>query len=652
MHLRPADLDRHRVRLLPARDLARTAGHFWLTAVVIVVVTWWAFGASRPAGVLLALALCVLSAAAAHLLPWERLPRPVLALHVPAAHLALFCHDASTGGPGPLSGCTLVLVAVWAGLALSRRAVLLLGLPAVACLLSGVLAGDGVDLVTATAGGVVTVLAGHAVASLTARWGEQVTLLEESRAELEAQVWVDPVTGLATRAALTRVLHAVVARPAPVADACGVLLLAGLVGFPRLNDGRGAAAGDALLHHVGRLLEDLPGQHAVARLGSATFAVLIERDARPAAEQARQLAAAVVTALDALHELDGRPLHLPACVGTHLLRAGERPEDALHDASRALREATAAGGGSVRASRSDELGSADSADLVAELRHAVGTGQLRVHLQPLVDLRAHRVAGFEALVRWQHPTRGLLLPGAFVDLAEETGVVTALGDHVLREAVATLAAWRDDPVLRGRTISVNVSPRQLEDPDLPARVVALLGTAGVPVRTLVLEVTETARLPRGAVQVLRACAAAGLRLHLDDFGTGFSSLDRVRDLPLAAVKVHRDFVSDLGRGRAPLVEGVVALAAAAGLRVVGEGVETADQARTLAATGCDVGQGFVWSPAVPVPEVRDLVTRLDAAGPLCLPPEHDGVGVPRQRVLRPAGRRPGVVPEAGGVLRS
>jgi EAL domain-containing protein (putative c-di-GMP-specific phosphodiesterase class I) len=251
--------------------------------------------------------------------------------------------------------------------------------------------------------------------------------------------------------------------------------------------------------------------------------------------------------------------------------------------------------------------------LHGELRRACSSGQLRVHYQPQVELRTGRVVAVEALLRWEHPRRGLLLPGAFIDLAEHTGLVRELTDVVLRQALADNVTWRGAG-LSVRT-AVNLSARSLTDLDLPSRTAVLLAEAGVPPEALELELTETAALedPVRAGEVLGQLRALGVRLAVDDFGTGHASLAYLTQLPVQTLKVDRSFVRAMqeGTGSRTVVRGIIDLAHSLGLGVVAEGVETLAAWRALAALGCDDAQGFWMSPAVPAEDLPRVVADLE-----------------------------------------
>jgi EAL domain-containing protein (putative c-di-GMP-specific phosphodiesterase class I) len=247
------------------------------------------------------------------------------------------------------------------------------------------------------------------------------------------------------------------------------------------------------------------------------------------------------------------------------------------------------------------------------LRRALQRGELRLHYQPEIDVDAQRVIGFEALVRWQHPTRGLLAPKEFIPLAEETGLIVPIGEWVLREACADAATWPrfagDAPL----TLSVNLSVRQFHQPDLVASVRAVLQDTGTDPRTVCLEITESAMMESGedAWQMLRELKEVGVKLAIDDFGTGYSSLAHLRGFPIDVLKIDRTFVDGLGRTPqdASIAAAIISLAHALGLQTIAEGSETDAQLELLADLGCDVAQGNLFARPRPVAEAAELVGR-------------------------------------------
>ncbi|MCW2608371.1 MAG: diguanylate cyclase [Frankiales bacterium] len=421
---------------------------------------------------------------------------------------------------------------------------------------------------------------------------------------LAHQALHDGLTGLVTRGVLLDRLSRVLAAPSRGGDGVAVVFL-DLDRFKWVNDNQGHSSGDRLLVAVARRLEaQLRPSDTLARFGGDEFVVLCEKVGSE--EHVVALVERLLSALVPPFLLDGQlePLQVSASAGVAVARPGEGVEAELlvRDADIAMYRAKERGRArlevfdtALRDRATARLGTQ------RDLSAALGTAQIEVHHQPVVDLLTGRVTGSEALVRWRHPTRGLLTPDEFVPHAEESGLIVPLGAAVLLQACATAARWN-----RRRTVplalSVNLSARQLSAPDLLQTVEQALGRSGLAPQLLCLEVTETAVMSDAdmSVRVLGELRRLGVRVAVDDFGTGYSSLAYLLSLPVDVLKVDRSFVGvveDGGRGTA-IVEAVLALAAALRLGVVAEGVETARQRDVLAGLGVVLGQGFLWGKAV------------------------------------------------------
>jgi EAL domain-containing protein (putative c-di-GMP-specific phosphodiesterase class I) len=250
------------------------------------------------------------------------------------------------------------------------------------------------------------------------------------------------------------------------------------------------------------------------------------------------------------------------------------------------------------------------------LRRAIARDELCIHVQPLVSIADERIEGFEALVRWEHPERGLVPPGAFIPLAEETGLIVPIGNWVLREVCRTLRRWKDELGGDWMQCSVNLSLRHLQQPDLVATVRAALDEHGVPPKQLTLEITESAVMENGTgtIETLHALRALGVRLAIDDFGTGYSSLAHLHRFPLDILKIDRSFIAALGDDEegASIAGAIVSLGRALGMVTVAEGIEETAQQRELDRLGCPLGQGFLFSRPQP-PEQFDRVLAESAA---------------------------------------
>ena len=420
-----------------------------------------------------------------------------------------------------------------------------------------------------------------------------ITARREAEEQLRHQAFHDPLTGLANRALFTdRVQHALVVRSGDAA-----VLFLDLDDFKAVNDGLGHVAGDTLLRAVGvRLRASLSPTHTVARMGGDEFAILVERaDAVAAAlDAAERITAALQTPFD----VDGREVFVTASVG---IAVGSDAEELLRCSDVAMYGAKASGKAQylVYAPRMDEH-LVGRLELVADLRRADLATEFVLHYQPVVELASGAVVGVEALIRWQHPTRGLLPPSEFVHLAEETGRIVELGRWVLAEACRQTIDWRERlPGGDDLAVSVNVSTRQVRRPGLIEDVEAALANSGLAPQHLTLEITESvlARRREELTSILEEVTSSGVRLALDDFGTGYSSLSLLQDLPVHTLKVDRSFVQSIEAegGRAPFVRAIVELAEALELTVVAEGIEEVGQIAALRRLGCRIGQGFYFS---------------------------------------------------------
>ncbi len=440
------------------------------------------------------------------------------------------------------------------------------------------------------------------------------------RKALEAQALRDPLTGLANRALfLDRVSRAVERGKQQAAGALAVLVL-DLDRFQLVNAALGRGAGDRLLRVVAaRITECVRPEDTVARVGDDEFAVLLE-GLDDEAHGAR-VAARVQDEIRRLVEVEGQELFPSASVGIATsLRGYPGAERLVGDASAAVARAKARSRDQIEVfdPRRQERAAA-RLRLETDLRKALERGEVFVSYQPIVDLEEDRLAGFEALARWSHPSRGPVPPQEFIALAEDTGLIVPLGDAVLREVCRQIADWRDrfggDAV---PPVSVNFSARQLAAPGAVEAVREILAETGVPGRLLHVEVTESAVLEDAlaAGERLAQLEALGIRISLDDFGTGYSSLSLLHELPVQTLKIDRSFVSGLGHRRAETVRAIVALARSLDLDVVAEGVETAEERAALQALGCRYAQGFLFGSARAAAQASALIgTR--ALAPTC-----------------------------------
>jgi diguanylate cyclase (GGDEF)-like protein/PAS domain S-box-containing protein len=435
-------------------------------------------------------------------------------------------------------------------------------------------------------------------------------------AELAHQALHDSLTGLPNRALFRdRLGHSLVRprRTSQTTTGRHAVLFVDLDDFKVINDTLGHQTGDELLVAVaGRLQETLREGDTAARLGGDEFTILLENVTSEA--DAQHAAARLLESLRQPFDLDGHQVVVSASIGIAFGESGvDKPDDLLRAADTALYEAKGQGKGrhetyqqtmNVRAWRRLQLES--------ELRLALARDELRVHYQPIVELESGRITAVEALVRWQHPSRGLIAPGEFIPLAEQTGLIVEIGEFVLRTACAQVAQWGGLPQAAGLILSVNVSPRELVRPGFVDGVAGVLASTGLPGDRLKLEITESATLEGdAAIATLRGLQELGARIAIDDFGTGYSSLGYFRDLPIDGLKIDRAFIDGLGSERedTAIVTAAIAFGRALEVEITGEGIETPEQLARLRELGCRLGQGFLFSRPVPAVDMRKLLSR-------------------------------------------
>jgi diguanylate cyclase (GGDEF)-like protein len=455
------------------------------------------------------------------------------------------------------------------------------------------------------------------------RLGRLLVERDRGRRELAHQAFHDSLTGLPNRAMLSaRLERAVSGAGEPAAGTLAVLLL-DLDGFKAVNDSLGHDAGDRLLVVVAeRLLDCVRPGDLVARLGGDEFVILLDR--------LTGTTEAVAVAERVLHRLaepvlvEGRELPVRTSVGIAIGASGagagdQFAQDLLRDADVAMYYAKRQGTHRWRlfepAMRDDAM---ERLTLEADLQHALERDEFVLLYQPVVELDSGRIVGAEALLRWRHPTRGLLPPAAFLPLVEELGLMVPVGYRVLHRACAAAVLWPGGPV--PPTVSVNLSGTQLADPGLVAQVNDALRATGLPPRRLTLELTESLLVDdtRQNLAALAELRALGIRLAIDDFGTGYSSLSYLRQFPVDQLKIDKSFVEGIpgDQEASALAEAILALATALRLQPVAEGLETTGQLAALRALRCQLGQGELF--ARPLPEA-DLVALLERGGGTLVP---------------------------------
>ena len=434
--------------------------------------------------------------------------------------------------------------------------------------------------------------------------------------QLAHQAFHDGVTGLANRALFKDRVEHMIERQSrdnlPVS-----ILFMDLDDFKTINDSLGHAAGDRLLGEVGdRLKNCLRQADTAARLGGDEFAILLEDGGNGV--DAAEVASRILASLEGPFHLEGKEVFVRASIGIASADAGtsgpEGAEELLRNADVAMYMAKEAGKGRYQVF---EPAMHDTAlqrlELKADLQRAVDNDEFVLHYQPVIELETGRIEGLEALVRWQHPARGLIPPLDFIPLAEETGLIVPIGRWVLREACSQAEGLRERYGLtQPLHMAVNLSARQLQRPEIVGEIAEILRETELHPRNLVLEITESVMMQDMdlSIQRLAELKELGVRLAVDDFGTGYSSLNYIRRFPVDILKVDKSFVDGVNEGgeESALTAAIIELAGILRLRPVAEGIERADQLDRLLALRCDLGQGFYFAKPLPLTGVDELLT--------------------------------------------
>jgi diguanylate cyclase (GGDEF)-like protein len=392
------------------------------------------------------------------------------------------------------------------------------------------------------------------------------------------------------------------------------VLFVDLDDFKTVNDSLGHTAGDALLMAVAERLRDcLRATDTAARLGGDEFALLVED--LHGEDDATGLAERVLTSLAEPFTIAGREIVVGASVGIAFDDTRITTGQLLRNADTAMYTAKRGGKRRYEIFQPEmHTAAVDRLEIQADLRQALGRQELRLQYQPIFALGSGQITGVEALVRWQHPQRGLLAPNVFIPIAEETGLICELGRQVLVEACVQARQWQrlvpQDPPL---SVSVNLSPRQLQDDDLISHIIEALTVSGLDPSTLVLEITESAMIhgTEAIIGRLEALKALGVKLALDDFGTGYSSFSYLQRLPIDVLKIDRTFIGSIetDETKSTLAQAIVSLAQTMDLVAVAEGVETSSQAEMLEGIGCDLAQGFYLARPMNADAVDEVLRR-------------------------------------------
>lgn len=424
--------------------------------------------------------------------------------------------------------------------------------------------------------------------------------LQESKDHFRHAAFHDELTNLPNRALLTEHIKLAIERPRSRDEQFFAVLFLDLDRFKNINDSLGHIAGDQLLVATARCLEDcMRPMDTVARLGGDEFAILL--DGLESVDEAILVAERIQQALTRPFSLNGHEVFVTTSIGITLSNTGyEDPENVLRDADTAMYRAKESG-----KARFEVFDSTMHSHAVAllqlenDLRRAIERREFKVYYQPIVNLDTDEVSGFEALVRWYHPERGLVPPDEFIGIAEETGLIVDIGILVLRESCRQLREWQSRPGLQSLTVAVNLSAKQFAQPDLVSQIKDILLETGLDAQYLKLEITESVVMENAEVArtMLSQLCALGVQLSIDDFGTGYSSLSYLHRFPVKTLKIDRSFIGRMGANgeNSEVVKTINTLANNLGMSVVAEGIETEDQLMQLKAMGCGYGQGYLFS---------------------------------------------------------
>lgn len=439
-----------------------------------------------------------------------------------------------------------------------------------------------------------------------------ITERKQLENDLRHRVLHDDLTGIPNRVMLReRADHALSTRRDD--SNLVALLFVDLNDFKTVNDGLGHAAGDEILTIVAfRINNFVRGQDTAARLGGDEFAVLLQGVA--SVPDVENIANRLLSIIQQPIDFHDRQIELKSTIGIYVAQDGDDSGTLLRNSDVALHDAKQQGKGAAIAffDESMYLNAIERLDLRGDLAHAVERNELVAYYQPLVSLQKGTVAGFEALVRWMHPERGLVNPNTFIPIAEETGLIVEVGKWVLQEASRQLAHWKQlQPELQ-LTMSVNISPRQLDEPDIVETVADIIQRTSIDPHALTLELTETARLDDPVTRDrLRELGSLGVGIAADDFGSGFASYSALQELPFTVVKIDRSLIMGLDTNfqKANVqLRSIVEMAHSTGLQVVAEGIEDPRQRDLLTAMGCDRGQGYLFGRPSPAPAAEEFVT--------------------------------------------
>ena len=431
---------------------------------------------------------------------------------------------------------------------------------------------------------------------------EDITEQRQSEVKIEYMAHHDALTDLANRVLLNDRLEYVLGRVQP-GEMVAVHHL-DLDQFKAVNDTFGHPCGDKLLKIVAERLRGLVGEaDTIARMGGDEFVIVQAMIADPA--DATSLAQGVIDALSEPYDIDGQQAVIGVSIGISVGPGdGSNPDKLLRNADLALYRAKSDGRGTFRFFEPVmDLQMQTRRILEQDLRKALPSGEFELHYQPVVNLASKEISGFEALIRWNHPSKGMISPSDFIPLAEEIGFIVPMGEWVIRQACATAAQWPDN-----LHVAVNISAIQFRSPGLMQVIVSALAASGLAPTRLEIEITESVLLhnKEATLAVLHQLRALGIRIAMDDFGTGYSSLTYLQSFPFDKIKIDRSFVKNITENSSSLniVRAVAALANGMGMTATAEGVETAEQLHSIASEGCTEMQGFLFSRPLPAAEIE------------------------------------------------
>jgi diguanylate cyclase (GGDEF)-like protein len=438
---------------------------------------------------------------------------------------------------------------------------------------------------------------------------EDVTDAVRAEEQIKYMAGHDPLTGLPNRTLLRERID----RELAVSGKTNALLCLDLDRFKEVNDSLGHAVGDLLLKAVAdRLADCLRDGDSIARLGGDEFVIF--QTGVQSRDQASSLAERIIDVIDKAFIIDGKSIRIGVSIGIAMAPDdGDMGDSLLRHADTALYKAKANGRGTFCFFETVmDVDRQARRDLETVLQRALETNQFELYYQPQVDTITEQVVGFEALLRWHHPERGLVSPAEFIPLAEQTGMIVPIGEWVLRQACKDAASWPADI-----GVAVNLSPLQFKSQTLVHTVVSALGDAGLPASRLELEITESVLLTDNdtALATLHHIRSLGVRIAMDDFGTGYSSLSYLRLFPFDKIKIDQSFIRELGKSKdcAAIVKAVVDLGVSLGITTTAEGVETSDQLNRVREQGCSEIQGYLFGKPLPISSVDELLKRHSSA---------------------------------------